>query len=82
MADNNTNKPGSQSGMSNDQRQDQAKANVGGGKPSEQGSQFDRNKEKGAIGGSENRSQAGEPGRARDELEGSRKETTGSSHQR
>ena len=79
MADTKMNDSGSQGSSMNN---DRARSETGSGRQLEQGSQFDRNKEKGAIGGGENRSQTGQPGRSRDELDDSRKETTGSNHQR
>ena len=85
MADNNIKQ---NQGGNNDRNQtmqhEQAKASVSG-KDNDRSptGEFDKNRqEKSAIGGGENRSQTGEPGRGRDELDDSRKETTGSSHQR
>jgi len=75
MANNNQNQSPNQT-----MRHEQAKGSVGGGSDSrgqqggfdqnrsQQGG-MDQNREKGAIGGGENRSQTGEPGRARSELE-------------
>lgn len=85
MADNKTNNPGMQGGTSNQTlNQERAKAEVQGGRNQSETGQSDRNKEKSAIGGDDSRSQTGEPGRARNELDQDqgRKEPAGSSNQR
>ena len=78
MADTKMNNQGNQGSMTNDR----AKTETGSGRQPEQGSQFDRNKEKSAIGGGENRSQTGEQGRARDEIKQGQGQPTGQSQNR
>ena len=65
-------------------RHEQAKSSVGGNSPqgsdrSRETGQFDKKSDdKSAVGGGETRSQTGEPGRARDELDQKNKESVGS----
>ena len=70
MADNNMNKNQSGNDRNQTMQHEQAKASVSGkDNQSSPSGEFDKNRQdKSAIGGGENRSQTGEPGRGRDEI--------------
>lgn len=78
MADNNFSKPGNPDSSKHNQtmQREQAKAEVSGGKSPEDVGRDKRREENSAIGG-DARSQTGEPGRARSELDQDRTEPTG-----